>query len=228
MITTTTGINVETFRALPTAEKAACWRSYTAETKFELCRETLKLMGREHTSDKVEAAVAHWDAKWSTVDGQPVAPAYTISHRIAYDATTRDYACYVQVGGDPEQYIGSAGTYHESELKCCDYRNDLMDLALGILDSRPIPRCGDCKAVLADTGRCEDCDDRANPIRHIVFCDTCARDAALRGSLGRRVSDAQIGSCACCQVDRQIGRLYELKDRLPAWVHTPSLETVRL
>lgn len=165
--TTSTGINIEAFHALSREDKAIRWRTYSYETRFELCRETLKRMDRAHTSDQVEAAVAHWDAKFAA-GAAPVAsestPAYTtITHRIEHDKLTRDYACYIQINNDPEQYIGSETTHHAAELKCCDYKNDLSDRLLG-LDSRPTPRCGDCEAAQADTGRCEDCDDRAAAI----------------------------------------------------------------
>jgi hypothetical protein len=131
--TTTTGIDIAAFRALSRDEQALRWRTYSYETKFELCREARRAMSRSYTSDVVDEAVAHWDRTFATVAARvapepTTAPAYTtITHRIAYDRDARDYACYVQVGGDPEQYIGSTASYHEGEIKCLDYKRDLLD-----------------------------------------------------------------------------------------------------
>lgn len=146
------------------------------------------------------------------------APPATTTREIAYDRNAREYKATLN-----GELIGYYPSYLKAEEALDDVAYDLLSL-----DSRPIPRCGDCGAALGDLGFCEECTDRAGRVRHVVYCDTCARDAALRGSLGRRVSDAQVGSCACCRIDRRVGRLYELKDRLPAWVDAPSLETVRL
>jgi hypothetical protein len=209
---TSTGIDITAFRALPAAEQAASWRAFTYETKFELCRETRKLLGRSYTSDVVDEAVAHWDAKWGTVNGQPIVapdPAYTpLTHRIAYDPATRDYACYVQVGDDPEQYVGSAAIYHAAELKCCDYRNDLLNSALGISaapdvvcarpaeEPEPVWHCPDCGDALYLQSPCS-CGssgavDEPTPWAHPI-CPTCKRP------IGQRIYDPHTGVCLDCQ-----------------------------
>jgi hypothetical protein len=42
--------------------------------------------------------------------------------RIQYDHS--DYACYVQIEGEDEQFIGYASTYLAAERKCDDFAYD--------------------------------------------------------------------------------------------------------
>jgi hypothetical protein len=44
-----------------------------------------------------------------------------VTKRISYNRDGRDYDCYVSIDGDAEQYIGSAATYGQAEVKCNDH-----------------------------------------------------------------------------------------------------------
>jgi len=52
------------------------------------------------------------------------ATAPEISKRIAYNRETRDYDCLVAIDGGAEQYIGSASTYSQAEVKRMAYLDD--------------------------------------------------------------------------------------------------------
>lgn len=55
-----------------------------------------------------------------------------------------------------DQLIGVRSNHHECETMLDEHALNALDLDL---DSRPIPRCFDCGAVLGDLGFCETCSD---------------------------------------------------------------------
>lgn len=44
-----------------------------------------------------------------------------VEKEIKHNCETRDYDCYISIGGDPMQHIGSAPDYSASETKCSEY-----------------------------------------------------------------------------------------------------------
>lgn len=88
-----------------------------------------------------------------------------ITHRITYDRLTRDFACYVQVAGDPEQYIGSAASYLVGETTCLDYRRELLESDVFTPATALDGVRGDCGATLNELGQCERCIEDAEQTR---------------------------------------------------------------
>lgn len=165
MTTITTGIDIDTFRSLSREDRAIRWRTYTYETRFELCRETLRAMGRRFDSDTVMEAIDHWDRKFAAAAPTAIPAPLCYAREIVYSPETKDYAMYLN-----GELIGFARTHHDAEVTIDELvRSTLTHAAPEPApvpdaldrDCRPIPRCFDCDAVLGDYGRCEECDDRA-------------------------------------------------------------------
>lgn len=118
LTTTTTGVNVEAFRALPREDQIAHWRTYSLETKFELCRATLKMLGKRYDSDTVMEAVEHWNAKWQ------VAPSPI--RKVVFERETRDYALYLD-----GELVGYARTEREGYTTLAALVSEQLARAVG-------------------------------------------------------------------------------------------------
>lgn len=119
------------------------------------------------------------------------------------------------------QLIGVKSTNSACERMLDEYAYDLLSSDLVIPATTLDGQCGGCGQTLDSLGLCG-C-GAEEPARAVALCDACAHAAALRGSLGPRIS-AATEACAHCG-ETAVSR-YELKDRLPAWLNETPRHTL--